>query len=538
MRRNDGSIAVTDVQNSDESQVLELDALTDFIRTREYQHPRWIWDDTTSWYPMLLAQDLRVKHCADLRLRHNILRNSPLVDQNVLIGDDIERWDNFAIESIDESALFTLHDSEEPLDTVAEYRRQQAAIDVCPESKKLQLLLMAESTSALIASEMTFAGLPWRADIHEQILTESLGPRPTSGARPAALENLCKAIRIALNTPELNPDSPAELLRALRNNGLAVSDTRSTTLADVKHAAIPLLLEYKKLQRLNAANGWRWLDTWVRNGRYRSTYVPGGVVTGRWAASGGGALSLPTQLRPAVVADEGWVLVVADAAQLEPRVLTGMSADTAMAEAAQGTDIYQHLVDTRVVETREDAKLGMLSAMYGATQGQSGVMVARMAQRYPKAFGLVEAAARAGERGEVVQTFLGRGSPLPNADWVRAFDDSIENEQASARDRRSWGRFTRNFIVQGTGAEWAMCWMATLRNLLWNLDSSGAITDRPHLVFFLHDEIIVHTPQPLAEQVVVAVRNAAHSAGTLLFGEFPVDFPLDVSVVGVYADAK
>ena len=33
-----------------------------------------------------------------------------------------------------------------------------------------------------------------------------------------------------------------------------------------------------------------------------------------WGASGGGALQLPKQVRGAVVADEGWKLVVADAA--------------------------------------------------------------------------------------------------------------------------------------------------------------------------------------------------------------------------------
>ena len=33
----------------------------------------------------------------------------------------------------------------------------------------------------------------------------------------------------------------------------------------------------------------------------------------------------------------------------------------------------------------------------------------------------------------------------------------------SARDR---GRFTRNFVVQGTAAEWALCWMGEIRRRL------------------------------------------------------------------------
>ena len=41
----------------------------------------------------------------------------------------------------------------------------------------------------------------------------------------------------------------------------------------------------------------------------------------------------------------------------------------------------------------------------------------------------------------------------------------------------------------------------------------------------------------VAEEVADEVRRAAAEAGRLLFGTFPVDFPLDVAVVGSWADA-
>jgi DNA polymerase I len=141
----------------------------------------------------------------------------------------------------------------------------------------------------------------------------------------------------------------------------------------------------------------------------------------------------------------------------------------------------------------------------------------------------------------VVHTLLGRGSPRPGSS-IGSTDEPGEPPEAGEptadrdRRRRAWGRFTRNFVVQGTGAEWTLCWLADLRNRLWRL-GDGSLEQRPHLVFFLHDEVVVHTPEHLAVPVAEEVRLAAAEAGRLLFGGFPIDFPLDVAVVRSWADA-
>jgi DNA polymerase-1 len=48
----------------------------------------------------------------------------------------------------------------------------------------------------------------------------------------------------------------------------------------------------------------------------------------------------------------------------------------------------------------------------------------------------------------------------------------------------------------------------------------------------------VHTPEHLADAVADEVRLAASEAGRLLFGAFPVDFPLDVAIVRSWADTE
>ncbi len=526
------------VADDDEERVIALGELPAYVREREAGSPRWVWDDTARWYPPLLAAGVRIERGHDLRLCHHLLRRAPAVDGGLLDGDESARWDQLGPAAApSHPTLFSTDDTSEHLRADAEYARQLAAVAASPESTRLGLLVAAESAGALVAAEMTHAGMPWREVIHEQLLAELLGPRPPRGGRPQLLDELVVELRRRFDAPTLNPDSHPELLTALRRAGVEVADTRASTLRAIEHPGIAPLLRYRSLAHLFQTNGWAWMDDWVSNGRFRPSYQPAGSTTGRWSSNGGGALSFPVQVRSAAVADEGWVLVVADVAQLEPRVLAGMSGDQALARAARGADLYQGMVDDGAVATRQDAKLGLLGAMYGATSGESGRMVAGLTRRYPAAFEMVEEAARAGERGQVVRTLLGRGSPALGGAWEESPDTPPPDLESQDRHRRAYGRFTRNFIVQGTGAEWALCWIADLRNRLWRLGGTGPLDARPHLVFFLHDEVVVHAPAALADAVSAEVTTAAATAGALLFRELAVDFPLSISVVRSYAEA-
>ena len=527
--------------DDDAVQEVALAELPGLVTAREAETggraPRWVWDDTARWYPPLLAAGVRVERCHDLRLCHRLLARAPAVDPVLLRGEESDLWDRLRPVVATDPVLFSSDDTVDHLRADLEDARQLAAIAASPDAGRLGLLVAAESSGALAAAEMTYAGVPWRVDVHEALLTGLLGPRPPRGAPPRLLAECGDVVRRLLGAPTLNPDSRPDLLAALRRAGIEVTDTRASTLRRVDHPVVGPLLHYKKLAHLFQTNGWAWIDEWVSGGRFRPSYQPAGSATGRWSSNGGGALSFPVQVRSAAVADEGWVLVVADVAQLEPRVLAGMSGDRGLARAARGADLYQGMVDAGAVASRQDAKLGLLGAMYGATSGESGRMVAGLTRRYPQAFGLVEDAARAGERGQVVRTLLGRGCPALGGSWDESPDGPPVDLDDQDRHRRAYGRFTRNFVVQGTGAEWALCWLADLRNRLWRLGSGGPLEARPHLVFFLHDEVVVHTPAGLADAVSAAVTEAAATAARLLFRELPVDFPLNVSVVRSYAEA-
>ncbi|MGL3200794.1 MULTISPECIES: bifunctional 3'-5' exonuclease/DNA polymerase [Curtobacterium] len=557
LSRADGGVSATPLTDAGTAQGEPVrfaePGLPAFVAAHDGPGVRWVWDDTTRWYPAVLAAGGRVGRCVDLRLGRRVLRGALAARGTALQASPPDALDAPpALEArvtqptqarLFDDALFAAPVPDDALDPVAEFRAQLDAVASSSAPGALRLLLTAESAGALVAAEMLHAGLPWRVDVHERLLEQELGPRVPYGVRPRRLEEIAAVIRERLDDPGLNPDSPADVLRALRRAGLAVTSTRKWELRELEHPVIEPLLEYKRLARLLTANGWTWLDDWVRDGRFHPKYVVGGVVTGRWAADGGGAMQLPKGIRSAVVADDGWKLVVADAAQLEPRVLAAMAGDRAMAAAGDGRDLYDGVVASGAVETRQQAKGAMLGAMYGATQGEGGRLVPRLARAFPQALALVERAARAGERGEPVTTLLGRTSPVPEPSWFEARNQAYSVEGTPAMQRavesraRSWGRFTRNFVVQGTAAEWALAWMGSLRTRIAGR-FPGSVTAGPHLVFFVHDELVVHAPAEQAEWVAEQVRAAAGDAGRLLFRDFPVTFPLSVAVVDSYADAK
>jgi DNA polymerase-1 len=504
--------------------------------------PRWIIRSARDIYPMLLDGGVRLGRTHDLLLCHAILRDTDKVARPL---PPSAAW--IRREPTDAApALFDVDEQDDAGDPVAEvldqFRAQRRVIEQ-ERDGRLTLLCAAESAGGLIAEEMRAAGLPWDEGVHDAILTETLGTRPAAGGLPSRMVELGDRVRAILSDSTLHLDSQPKLLRALHRVGVHVESTSRWELATQSHAVVEPLLAYKKLSRLLSANGWAWLAEWVQDRRFRPVYIPGGVVTGRWASAGGGALQLPRSLRPAVRADPGWTLVVADVAQLEPRMLAAMASDKAMARAAQGSDLYEGVVASGAVETREQAKYAVLGAMYGATTGDSGRLVPRLRKVYPRAMALVDTAARTGEDGGVVSTWLGRSSPRPSAEWAdlqsRATGaDADPAEVALARRRaRDWGRFTRNFIVQGTAAEWSLIWLAEIRHRLQRAPesavpaaASGPFARQPHLAFFLHDEVILHVPEEQADAAAHAVRVAASVATRRLFGDFPIDVPLDLRI--------
>ncbi|MFE7443659.1 bifunctional 3'-5' exonuclease/DNA polymerase [Streptomyces chartreusis] len=521
---------------------------------------RWVWRSTAEVYPRLLATGMRVERCYDIEDAETLLlghegrygepRSAAAALARLRGGPVPSDPPQRAAEPGSQSPLFEPQAVHVPLtDLVEVYAEQQRRHDRTAHPDRMRLLTAAESAGMLVAAEMNRSGLPWSADVHRALLHEMLGERYAGGGEPRRLAELADEVSAAFGR-RVRPDLPADVIKAFAQAGIKVRSTRRWEIESIDHPAVKPLIEYKKLYRIWVAHGWSWLQDWVRDGRFRPEFLAGGTVTGRWVTNGGGGLQIPKVIRRAVVADPGCRLVVADADQMEPRVLAAISRDPGLMEVAgRESDLYQSVSDRAFSGDRAQAKLAVLGAVYGQTSGDGLKNLAALRRRFPKAVAYVDDAARAGEEGRLVRTWLGRtcppaagatadadeeaGIPIPDADepaegsgpqeWGRAYGYASTNARAR-------GRFARNFVVQGSAADWTLLLLAALRQ-----SCAGMAAE---LVFFQHDEVIVHCPQEEADAVVTAIREAAELAGRLTFGQTPVRFPFTTAVVECYADAK
>ena len=440
----------------------------------------------------------------------------------------------------------------------------------------------SESAAAVLAVELGAAGLPLDVEEADRVVERLVGPRPRDEAEAARQ-------RAARDAPVLaalghrpapaggGPDgrgdvgtggtgtrgtgtrgtgtgstgtgstgtggdgaldlrSPVQVRQALAELGLDLPDTRSWRLERLAaepgaHPVLAALLAWRQAERFAVAHGHRWLDETVRDGRLRASWSASDGGAGRMTASAG-VHSLPRELRSAVRAGPGRLLVRADLGQVEPRVLAVVSGDPALARAAEEDDLYSP-VAARLGVARDVAKIAVLAAMYGQTSGAAGATLATMERAYPVATAFLVDAARRGAAGEDVRTAGGRRIRVPPVEDVPVEAGEAALDRAR-QQRAARGRYARNAVVQGSAAELFKAWAATVRSRLL---ASG----EGEVVLCLHDELLLSVRDDAARDVaagVVADLAAASSRWCRAVGRRPVRFTADVAVVERWSQAK
>jgi DNA polymerase-1 len=348
-----------------------------------------------------------------------------------------------------------------------------------------------------VVVDMALAGVPMNPKRWQDYLT----------TQEQALRVLKDQLTVEL--PGVNPDSPKQLLPALRSLGCAVTSTGADALAAFKDKpAVRHLTEYRRVSKFVAGMGAAIAKAITLHGddRIHVPLRPLGAPTGRMSCRKPNLLALPKNaaVRRCIEPSPGFVFVCADYAAIELRVVADLTQDERMLKVFRNGGDPHRATAALVLnkpelavskEERKHAKAVNFGFVFGmgpatfveyALANYSVAMslkeAASFKQRYLAAYPKVAEWHRSigREKPSVVRTASGR--------W-RKFDD---------RERGFCERL--NTPVQGSAADGMKRAMIILCE---RLPAFGA-----RLILTVHDEVIVEAPIDVAEQVKSAVVTA------------------------------
>lgn len=520
--------------------------------------PRWTWWTAQGTAASLVAAGLRPRACWDVgavgRLLHGLRRDDPAavwaaerelpeapvtrgqLDLLDLEGEDGEpvrsdgqlsrdwlrgRWAQ-DLESAQTWAALALEVQ------ASQQARLTAAADPRAHTGRpggtnlATLTAYAESAAALLAVELEHDGLPLDRGVLEAMLRELVGERPSDPAHEARLRAQRDEL-VLRHFPESGVElrNPLQVRAMLSRSGIDVPDTRSWRLEPyaASSPAVAALLAWRKAERVSTTYGYAWLERSVQGGRLRGAWSAADGGAGRMTAQAG-LHNMPTELRPAVCAEDGMVFVRGDLGQVEPRVLAAVSGDEGLAGAATEDDMYAP-VARRLGCDRPTAKVAVLAAMYGQTSGPAGEALKQMDLTYPKAMAYLRDAEAAGLAGADKRTYGGR--LLPGL-----------GEPGSG----GHGRYVRNAVVQGAAAELFKAWAATVRSGLAAADvEPEAERVAGQIVLCLHDELLLHVPAASADAAAALLASALDATTAWWAAGSGVRFVVQVAVGPTWAAA-
>jgi DNA polymerase-1 len=482
--------------------------------------PRWLWWSASDTAPALLDAGIRPARCWDLgavgRLLHGTRRDDPaavwatehdlaepprpsggldLLDLDGESGEAVRPDGQLSREWLRGRATGDLASAVHWARLAIELQAQQETRARglpdprrAPTSVPMTVLTSySESSASLLAVELERDGLPVDVEAAADLLHDVIGPRPTDAAHEQALRDHRDAV-VLRHFPDQRVDlrSPTQVRAALARIGVDLPDTRSWRLEP--HAAtspeVAALLAWRKAERTATTYGWRWLEENVGpDGRLRGAWSSADAAAGRMTAQAG-LHNLPVEMRPAVRAAPGHVLVRADLGQIEPRVLAAVSGDARLTAAAAEPDMYTPVAAALQCD-RPTAKVAVLAAMYGQTSGTAGAALRDMDRTYGTAMAYLRSAEAAGLSRRDIRTYGGR---LLRLTGLPAGEPVGEHVAVSG----GYGRFARNAMIQGAAAELFKAWAVTVR--------SGLAGTGGQIVLCLHDELLLHVPAAMATE--------------------------------------
>jgi hypothetical protein len=267
--------------------------------------------------------------------------------------------------------------------------------------------------------------------------------------------------------------------------------------------------------------------------RIHTDFVQYGAETGRFSSRNPNLQNVPAPhtkngkaIRNLFIAPEGHKLIVADYSQIEPRIIASFSGDRVMVDAYKnGEDIYTTIGNTMGVD-RKAGKVLVLSLAYGVgpdkiakeigcTLNEAKNLLDMFIKKFP---------AVARYKRQVVSESR-RQTPIPYVSTLlkrRRYLPELRAKDQWARARAERQAF--NTMIQGSAAD--LIKVAMVR-------AQALIPKESSLILTVHDELVVVSPDHLAEVTMAAVIEAMEGINVL-----SVPLIADVTLVSRWGEAK
>ncbi|HJQ70601.1 MAG TPA: DNA polymerase [Blastocatellia bacterium] len=326
--------------------------------------------------------------------------------------------------------------------------------------------------------------------------------------------------------PNINLDSPAQIVETLNRMGIKVEGTRSWQLQPLAkdHPAVAKLLEYRSVQKSLTSYGLSLLEhIHTATGRIHADFRQIGATGGRMSCSDPNIQQVPhtADYRNCFRAPEGRKLCIADYSQIELRILADWSQDTALVKALlSGEDLHcvtasqMFAIPLEQVsrEQRAAAKQLNYGIMYGlgapglaARIDCSNEEADQLIRKYFAAYSGVAAFLREAADRAVTE----RENRTRSGRLISFTFDANDRSQVAATQRLG-----KNSIIQGSSADIIKRALARLYDALKPLDAA--------IVNCIHDEIVVEVAAAQAQECAAIVEREMVEAAREFISSVPV----------------
>ena len=438
-----------------------------------------------------------------------------------------------------------------------EYQLRYAANDVCVlrTIQDLQLMQLRKDGLMRVAklefefvkplAEMELNGMLLDTDQWRTILDDKLIERERSRIQLNDIFNEHLDQNTLFGVSLLNLDSPAQLVKNLRELGIPVESTNVKELGKYKgNPIVKLLLDYRKHEKFVTTYGEPMIARiHPLTGRLHTSFRQM-VDTGRMSSSNPNLQNIPKEqkYRSCFVARPGYKLITADMSQAELRILAEYSRDPVFIEAFEkgldlhartASDLFHHTYEEimRDNDLKDDdpekkgyrnkvkalnfglvyslTKVG-LSLRLGVSENDAQDLINNYFSKYTKVRDWLDKAAKFAIVNRYATTISGRRRyfrlPEPS--------DPTFNRMKGNVERRG-----KNHPIQGSNAD------TIKQSMIYCIDKIKSLDAR--LLLTVHDEIIVEAK----EECVPEAKRLVESSVIEGFAEF-------FSVVKMKVDAK